>query len=297
MSEDVEFLPREDILSFEEILRLVRAFAGLGVSTVRLTGGEPLVRKDLASLVAQIRAVEGISEVTLTTNGSLLSRYAKPLRKAGIDRLNISLDTLNREKFAEITRRDRLEDVLAGIQAARKEGFKRIRINSVIMRGLNDDEIIPLTDYALGNDLDISFIEEMPLGEVGYDRQVTFISSDEIREIIGTRYRLSSTDYQTGGPARYWSADGYQGLVSFISPHSHNFCGDCNRVRLTASGRLLLCLGNEHSKDLLAELRSGCSDEEIRQSLIDALRLKPERHDFDLGEEVQILRFMSHTGG
>ena len=297
MSEDVEFLPRQDILSFEEIIRLATSFAQLGVTTIRLTGGEPLMRKKLPELVASIKAIEGIEEVVMTTNGTLLTTYAQPLFEAGLSRLNISLDTLKAERFKKLTRRDRLQAVLDGIAEAKKYAFDSIKLNAVIMRGMNDDEIVPLTDFALENGLDISFIEEMPLGEVGYDRSVTFLASADIKSKIAEKYSLDSSSYKTGGPAVYSKVEGYSSRIGFISPHTNNFCSDCNRVRITAVGRLLLCLGNENSQDLRTIIRDGCSDEALKDKLIAALQLKPEKHNFDLAEEVQILRFMSHTGG
>ena len=297
MSEDIEFLPRQDILSFEEIIRLAKSFAQLGVKKIRLTGGEPLMRKKLPELVAEIKAIEGIEEVVMTTNGTLLTKYAQPLFEAGLSRLNISLDTLKAERFQKLTRRDRLSAVLEGITEAKKYAFESIKLNAVIMRGMNDDEIIPLTDFALENNLDISFIEEMPLGEVGYDRSVTFLSSADIKSKIEEKYSLKPSNYKTGGPAVYSSIGAYKSRIGFISPHTNNFCSDCNRVRITAVGRLLLCLGNENSQDLRTTMREGCSDEDLNHKLISALQLKPEKHDFDLAEEVQILRFMSHTGG
>jgi cyclic pyranopterin phosphate synthase len=297
MSEDVEFLPRQDILSFEEIVRLATSFAQLGVTKIRLTGGEPLMRKRLPELVASIKAIEGIEEVVMTTNGTLLTQYAKPLFEAGLSRLNISLDTLKAERFKKLTRRDRLQAVLDGIAEAKKYAFESIKLNTVIMRGMNDDEIVPLTDFAVENELDISFIEEMPLGEVGYDRSVTFLASADIKQKIEEKYALLSSNYKTGGPAVYSAIEGYKSKIGFISPHTNNFCSACNRVRITAVGRLLLCLGNENSQDLRTIIRDGCSDEELKNKLISALQLKPEKHNFDLAEEVQILRFMSHTGG
>lgn len=297
MSEDVEFLPRQDILSFEEIVRIANSFARLGVNRIRITGGEPLMRKHLPELIASIKAIQGIEEVLLTTNGTLLTRYAKALYDAGLSRLNISLDTLKPAQFLALTRRDRLQEVLDGIAEAKKYPFSSIKINAVAMRGMNDDEIVALTDFAVANEIDITFIEEMPLGEVGYDRSVTFLPSDEVKTMIEQKYSLQATDYKTGGPARYWRVANTNTRVGFISPHSHNFCGDCNRVRITSVGRLLLCLGNEDSQDLRTLIRAGCSDEQLTEHLIDALKLKPEKHEFDLAEEVKILRFMSNTGG
>ena len=297
MSEDVEFLPRQDILSFEEILRLAESFAQLGVTKIRITGGEPLMRKKLPELITGIKAIEGIEEVVITTNGTLLTQYAKPLYEAGLSRLNISLDTLIPDRFKQLTRRDRLQAVLDGINEAKKYPFDSIKLNAVVMKGMNDDEIISLTDYAIDNEIDITFIEEMPLGEVGYDRSVTFLSSADIKAVIEGKYPLKTSSYKTGGPAVYSSIENKKTRIGFISPHSNNFCSDCNRVRITAVGRLLLCLGNENSQDLRTMMRAGCSDEKLMQNLISSLQLKPEKHDFDLAEEVQILRFMSHTCG
>lgn len=297
MSEDVEFLPRHDILSFEEILRLAKSFAQLGVKKIRITGGEPLMRKKLPELIAAIKAIDGIEEVVMTTNGTLLTQYAQALYEAGLSRLNISLDTLKPERFEKLTRRDRLDVVLAGIAEAKKYPFDGIKLNAVVMRGMNDDEIVELTQFAIANEIDITFIEEMPLGEVGYDRSVTFLSSDDIKAVLEQNFSLTDTSYKTGGPAVYSAIDNTKTKVGFISPHSNNFCGDCNRVRITSVGRLLLCLGNENSQDLRMVMRDGCSDEALTDLLINALQLKPEKHNFDLAEEVQILRFMSNTGG
>lgn len=297
MSEDVEFLPRQDILSFEEILRLANSFAKLGVKKIRITGGEPLMRKKLPELIASIKAIPGIEEVVMTTNGTLLTEYAKPLFEAGLSRLNISLDTLKADRFHQLTRRDRLQAVLDGIAEAKKYAFDGIKLNAVVMRGMNDDEIIDLTDFAVSNDIDITFIEEMPLGEVGYDRSVTFLSSADIKAIIEQQYELIDSAYKTGGPAVYSGLKDKKSRIGFISPHSNNFCSDCNRVRITAVGRLLLCLGNENSQDLRTFMREGADDQQLTDKLISALQLKPEKHEFDLAEEVQILRFMSHTGG
>ncbi len=297
MSEDVEFLPRQDILSFEEIVRLAESFAKLGVKKIRITGGEPLMRKNLPELIVRIKQIAGIEEVVMTTNGTLLTQYAKPLFEAGLSRLNISLDTLKADRFHKLTRRDRLQAVLDGIAEAKKYPFAGIKLNAVVMRGMNDDEIIDLTDYAIANDIDITFIEEMPLGEVGYDRSVTFLSSDDIKKELSEHYSLSNSTHKTGGPAVYSSVANSNTRIGFISPHSHNFCGDCNRIRITAVGRLLLCLGNENSQDLRGFMRANSSDEALTELLIKSLQLKPEKHDFNLAEEVQILRFMSHTGG
>lgn len=299
MAEDMQFLPRNEILSLEEILAAAEAFVSLGVRKIRLTGGEPLVRQNILWLVERIARLPGLHELVLTTNGSQLARMAVQLREAGVKRINVSLDSLQPQRFRELTRTGKLEDVLAGIAAAQRAGFERLKLNAVILRGRNDDEVLGLVDYARGNALDISFIEEMPLGKIEeHDRAGTFLSSEELRAIIGTRHALEPTEESTGGPSRYWRMPGSDTRVGFISPHSHNFCHLCNRVRLTVEGRLLLCLGNEHSADLRAVLREHPGDApRLREAIRAAMDLKPERHWFDLANEPQIVRFMNMTGG
>ncbi len=299
MSEDMVFAPREEILSLEELYAVADAFISLGVKRIRVTGGEPLVRKGLPTLLARLGAREELEDLAITTNGSQLHALASTLREAGVKRLNISLDSLKRERFAELTRRDRLERVLAGIEAARAAGFKRIKLNSVILKGRNDDEIIDLVTFAIDRGLDISFIEEMPLGSVSsHERHVTFCSSDEVRQRIETRYPLVRSSHATGGPSRYWQVAGTQTQVGFISPHSNNFCGSCNRVRVTAEGKLVLCLGHEGALDLKSLMRAHPGDaERLRNALVDALQLKPEKHHFNTDDQVQVVRFMSMTGG
>ncbi|GIZ12130.1 GTP 3',8-cyclase MoaA [Pseudomonas sp. NCCP-436] len=299
MSEDMQFAPRQQILTLEELYAVADAFIGLGVRRIRVTGGEPLVRKNLLQLLRRLGGREELEDLAITTNGSQLATLAQSLREAGVRRLNISLDSLRAERFAALTRRDRLAQVLDGIEAARRAGFARIKINTVIQRGRNDDEILDLLEFAIERDLDISFIEEMPLGSiVTHARQQTFCSSDEVRERIEQRYALVRSSRVTGGPSRYWQVVGYRTQVGFISPHSHNFCGDCNRVRVTAEGRLVLCLGHDDALDLKGLLRAHPGDgERLRQALVEALRLKPERHHFARDEQVQVVRFMSMTGG
>lgn len=297
MSEEMQFLPREQVLSLEEMLTLARTFTELGVRKIRLTGGEPLVRRNILWLIERLGELP--IELVMTTNGSQLHRFAEPLRRAGVKRLNISLDTLDRARFQQLTRTDRLTQVLDGIEAARIAGFERIKLNSVVLSGRNDDEVPALVEYARQRGFDISFIEEMPLGQISeHGRAETFCSSDTLRERLARHYVLKPTDERSGGPSRYYRMPDSDSRVGFISPHSHNFCADCNRVRLTAEGRLLLCLGNEHSVDLRALLRTPGSDpEQLRQAIVDAMQIKPERHHFDLDEVPQILRFMNMTGG
>lgn len=299
MSEDMVFAPRAQILSLEELYTVADAFIGLGVRRIRVTGGEPLVRKNLTSLLARLGARRELEDLAITTNGSQLALLAGELRRAGVRRLNVSLDSLRRERFAELTRRDRLEQVLDGLAAARSEGFERIKLNSVIQKGRNDDEVVDLVRFAVANALDISFIEEMPLGAVtGHARQATFCSSDEVRGQIEAHLPLVRSSHTSGGPSRYWQVPGSRTQVGFISPHSHNFCAACNRVRVTAEGKLVLCLGNEGALDLRALLRRHPGDSaRLRAALVEALRLKPERHHFNTDDQVQIVRFMSMTGG
>ncbi len=298
MSEKMTFLPREQVLSLEEIGRVASVFAGLGVEKIRLTGGEPLVRRDVMQLVDYLGTL-GLKDFTMTTNGSQLPRYAKALKAAGMHRLNISLDSLDAEKFHRITRKGQLQQVIDGIDAAQQAGFDQIKVNAVIMRGRNEDEVLDLVDFVRQRQIDISFIEEMPLGDVSdHGREETFCSSDEVKAMIEQRYRLEAINQQTGGPSRYFSMQDSRSKIGFISPHSHNFCGDCNRVRVTAEGRLLLCLGNEHSVDLRPILRAHPTDNKpLKQAIVDAMDLKPERHHFTTDGDVQIVRFMNMTGG
>ena len=298
MAEDMTFLPRPQVLTLEEIARVARTFMTLGTEKVRLAGGEPLVRRNILELVREIGGY-GLRDFAMTTNGSQLSTMAEPLRRAGLHRLNISLDSLDAARFRQITRTGDLSRVLEGIDAARQAGFRRIRLNSVIMKGRNDDEIPELIEFARRKQVDITFIEEMPLGEIQeHDRGLSLCTSDEVRAIIQRHHDLIPATEDSGGPARYYRMPDSHIRVGFISPHSHNFCASCNRVRVTVEGRLLLCLGNEHSVDLRPVLREHAEDDDrLRQAIIDAMDLKPERHHFSSRGEVQILRFMNMTGG
>ncbi|WP_324709187.1 GTP 3',8-cyclase MoaA [Pseudomonas citronellolis] len=299
MSEDMQFLPRDQVLSLEELYAVADAFIALGVRRIRITGGEPLVRKGLTSLLARLGARPELEDLAITSNGSQLAGRAAELRAAGVRRLNISLDSLRRERFAAFTRSDRLPQVLAGIEAARAAGFERIKLNCVVQKGRNDDEVCELVEYALARGLDISFIEEMPLGSISsHDRAQTLCSSDEVRVRLAEHWQLTPSLERSGGPSRYYRVDGLPSRIGFISPHSHNFCGDCNRVRVTAEGKLVLCLGHEGALDLRQLLRSHPGDgARLRAALVEALQLKPQRHHFDAAEQVQVLRFMSMTGG
>ncbi|WP_303290900.1 GTP 3',8-cyclase MoaA [Marinobacter sp. SS5-14b] len=298
MAEEMTFLPRAKILSLEEIARVARSFVSLGTEKIRLTGGEPLVRKGILDLVREIGHY-GLRDFAMTTNGSHLPEMAEELRKGGLHRLNISLDSLDPEKFHAVTRTGKLPQVLEGIEAARDAGFRNIKLNTVVMKGRNDEEIPDLIEFARARQLDITFIEEMPLGEISeHDRGLALCTSEEVRSIIRQHHDLEHTGDDTGGPARYYRMPGSDIRVGFISPHSHNFCATCNRVRVTVEGRLLLCLGNEHSVDLLGVLRAHPdNDEVLRETIIKAMDLKPERHHFSSNGDVEILRFMNMTGG
>lgn len=299
MAEEMQFLPRAKILSLEELTTLSEAFVELGVKRIRLTGGEPLVRQGMVGLIEHIAALPGLDEVTLTTNGSQLHRLAQPLADAGLKRLNISLDSLKAERFAALTRRDKLADVLNGIDHAVAAGFERIKLNAVIMKGRNDDEVLDLLHYAQDRGIDISYIEEMPLGTISeHDRKEVYCSSDEVREIIQQQQDLLPSAEVTGGPSRYFRTPGRSTRVGFISPHSHNFCSSCNRLRITAEGQLLLCLGRENAVDLRGLMRRYPGEKErLKQAIRDAVQHKPEQHLFAQDDAPQVLRFMNMTGG
>jgi len=299
MDEDMEFLPRARILTLEELALIGRAFVELGVRKLRITGGEPLVRNNVIRLFEDLGDLPKLDELVLTTNGSQLPRLALNLRAAGVRRVNISLDSLDSERFRRLTRTGDLNQVLAGIDAARAAGFEKLKINSVILKNRNEQEIVPLTKFASDRGMDISFIEEMPLGTIGdHDRAEAYYSSDRIREDLSQHYTLVPTTESTGGPSKYFRIAETGTRVGFISPHSHNFCGDCNRVRLTAEGRLLLCLGQEHSVDLKRVIRANPSDiVALKKAIVNSMAIKPKGHDFDLRQQPLIFRHMSHTGG
>ena len=299
MSEDMTFLPREQILSLEEIYLLAKCFTELGVTKIRITGGEPLVRRNAVDLLQKIGALPLLEELVMTTNGSQLATTAQQLKQAHVARLNISLDTLNAQKFTELTRTGDLETVLKGIHTAVNTGFQAIKINAVILKNRNDDEVVELVLFAQDLGIDISFIEEMPLGLINsHNRAETYYSSDQIKADLDAHFNLQKITDKTAGPSDYYRIQGSKTRVGFISPHSHNFCRTCNRVRLTAEGRLLLCLGNEHSVDLKSIVRDKNNDTDtIKQVIIDAMQIKPEQHEFDLTEQPIIMRHMNSTGG
>ncbi|MEE9345313.1 MAG: GTP 3',8-cyclase MoaA [Methylococcales bacterium] len=299
MSEKMTFLPRAQILTLEEIQFIASAFVDLGVTKLRVTGGEPLVRQGVISLLENLGGLPGLNELVITTNATHLQEMAGAIHNAGVKRINISLDSLRHERFRTITRVGDLDQVLAGIDAACQQGFEKIKINAVILKNRNHDEVGNLVDFAIEKHLDISFIEEMPLGIVDqHDRMEAYYSSDNILADLEPHFKLIQSTKLTGGPSVYYKVVGTRTNIGFISPHSHNFCSTCNRVRLTVEGKLLLCLGNEHSVDLKKVIRSNPGDTEIlKQTIVTALNLKPEKHEFDLSEQPVIFRHMSVTGG
>lgn len=299
MDDEMQFVPRAQLLTLEEISRIAQAFTELGVKKIRITGGEPLIRRNIIKLFEDLGQLPGLEELVTTTNGSQLTKLAQPLKDAGVKRLNISLDSLDAEKFKRITRVGDLNQVLAGIDTALATGFEKIKINAVILKNRNHDEVIDLVQYASERGMDISFIEEMPLGVIGdHDRAEAYYSSDEIRNDLEKVYELIPTTETTNGPSKYYKVTGTNSRVGFISPHSHNFCEDCNRVRLTCEGRLLLCLGQEHSVDLRKILRAYPEDnEKLKQTIRDSMSIKPKGHEFDLTTKPIIFRHMNVTGG
>lgn len=299
MEEDTKFVPRNHLLTLEELAIIGRAFTELGVNKIRITGGEPLVRRNVIKLFEDLGQLPGLNELVTTTNGSQLAKLAVSLKQAGVSRVNISLDSLDPVRFRQITRVGELNKVLTGIDAAVEAGFDKIKINSVILKNRNHDEVTDLVRFASSRNMDISFIEEMPLGiSSDHDRAEAYYSSDQIRQDLEQSFTLIPTTQTTAGPSRYFRITETNTLVGFISPHSHNFCGDCNRVRLTCEGRLLLCLGQEHSVDLKHILRTCPGDvERLKQSIRDSMQIKPKGHDFNLAAKPVIFRHMNVTGG
>lgn len=298
MPVDARFAAREEVMTLEENLRVVQAFVDLGVRKVRITGGEPLVRRDLAKLVRAIASLPERVEVTMTTNGSQLANHAESLRAAGLARINVSLDTLDPARFRAITHHGDVARVLEGLDAAKAAGFDRIKLNVVAMRGVNDGDILSLVDYAMRQGFNISFIEEMPFGDAKRARQLSFMSSDEVRQRIESAHALVPTVETTGGPARYYRIPGSETRVGFISPYTHNFCDSYNRVRVAATGELYPCLGNEGALPLLELLRAApYRPQAIRDAIARAMAYKPDGHRFGEDHQIHPLRFMSRTGG
>ena len=296
MSEHMEFLPRDEVLSLEESARLVKIFASLGVTKVRVTGGEPLVRKNIRWLFEKISMIPSLEEIVLTTNGSQLNEHAEMLKKTHV---NISLDSLDHTLFKKITRVGDLDKVLKGIDKALQQGFANLKINTVLMKGINDHEAVNLVNFAINKKMDISFIEEMPLGDIQHTRKDTYISNDEVLKKLQHHFNLIPTTLTSGGPAKYWQVANQATKVGFISPHSHNFCDTCNRVRVSSKGELFLCLGHEEKIELMPLLRQYPNEDwPIQKAIIESMMVKPEAHDFNLEiTKPAVVRFMSHTGG
>ncbi len=302
MAEDMTFLPRRELLSLEEMQRLCMVFIDEGVRKLRITGGEPLVRRDIMTLFHGLsrRLVDGsLDELTLTTNGALLKRYAAELADCGVRRVNVSLDTLDPERFQALTRLGDIAPVLEGMAAARSAGMQ-VKVNTVALKGINDGELNRLLGWCGDQGYDLTLIESMPMGEIGQLRDDHFMRLDQARAILEEHWTLEDSNHQTGGPSRYADVRELGNRVGFITPYSHNFCESCNRVRLTCTGTLYLCLGQDDAVDLRAPLREGGSDEMLRTAILDAITRKPKGHDFDetrLADGAQVIRFMSHTGG
>jgi GTP 3',8-cyclase len=302
MAEHMAFLPKADLLSLEELDRLCSVFIAKGVTKLRLTGGEPLVRRGIMMLVSSLsRHLDSgaLNELTLTTNGSQLTKFAADLKACGVERINVSLDTLDPDKFRAITRWGELDKVLAGIDAAQAAGL-RVKINAVALKGVNDDEIADLLAWAHGRGADLTVIEVMPLGDIGEERLAQYLPLSMVRARLEDRYTLVDDQYRTGGPARYVRVKETGGLLGFITPMTHNFCESCNRVRLTCTGTLYMCLGQEDAADLRAPLRASESNEPVYAAIDDAIARKPRGHDFIIDRRHRrpaLARHMSMTGG
>jgi cyclic pyranopterin phosphate synthase len=302
MSENMSFLPKADLLSLEELDRLCSAFVAKGVRKLRLTGGEPLVRRGIMTLFSSLSRhlkTGALDELTLTTNGSQLSKYAAELKSHGVERINVSLDTLDPDKFRAITRWGDLNQVLAGIDAAQAVGLK-VKINAVALKGVNEDELPDLVAWAHGRGMDITIIEVMPLGDIGEDRLGQYLPLSIVRSRLAARFSMEDIDHQTGGPARYVRVKETGGRLGFITPMTHNFCESCNRVRITCTGTLYMCLGQEDAADLRSPLRSSESNEPLYTAIDEAITRKPKGHDFIIDRRHQrpaLSRHMSVTGG
>lgn len=302
MSENMTFLPKKDLLTLEELDRLCSAFVDKGVKKLRLTGGEPLVRKNIMELFRSLsrHLVSGaLEELTLTTNGSQLAKYAHELADCGVKRVNVSIDTLDRDKFAKITRWGQLGKVMEGLEAARKAGLA-VKINAVALKEVNEFEIEDMMRWAHGEGFDLTFIETMPLGEIEEDRTDQYLPLSLVRRRLAEKFTLEDIPYKTGGPARYVEVAETGGRIGFITPLTHNFCESCNRVRVTCTGTLFMCLGQEDAADLRAPLRASEGNELLSDAIDEAIGRKPKGHDFVIerkGEGPAVGRHMSVTGG
>ena len=303
MSEDMAFLPKKDVLSLEELERLCNVFVKLGVKKLRLTGGEPLVRKNIMSLIRSLGHhldTGDLEELTLTTNGTQLHRYATELFDCGVRRVNVSIDTLDPKKFTEITRWGKIENVLRGIEAAANSGLK-IKLNTVALRGTNEDELPNMVEWAGERGFDITIIEVMPMGDIGAENRVSqYLPLSMVRSNLSEHFTLRDIDYKTGGPARYVEVEETGTKIGFITPLTHNFCESCNRVRLTCTGTLYMCLGQEDAADLKIPLRNSEGDEALTRAIHEAISRKPKGHDFIIDRRQKnssVPRHMSVTGG
>ena len=302
MSEDMAFLPKRDLLTLEELDRICSAFVDQGVRKLRITGGEPLVRRDIMTLFGSLSRhldSDALDELTVTTNGSQLARHAKELAACGVKRINVSIDTLDAEKFRRITRWGDLTKVLQGLDAAQNAGLK-VKINTVALKGVNEDEIEALLEWAHGRGMDLTLIEVMPLGEIDGQRIDQFLPLSLVRARLAGRYTLEDLADRTGGPARYVQVKETGGRLGFITPMTHNFCESCNRVRLTCTGQLFMCLGQEDAADLRAPVRASESNELLERAIVDAIARKPKGHDFIIDRRharPALSRHMSVTGG
>ena len=301
MAEDMEFLPKNNVLSLEELDRLCNTFIDLGVKKLRITGGEPLVRKNIMQLFNSLGKKLGkdLDELTLTTNGSQLDKYAYELFKSGVRRINISLDSLEENKFKKITRFGNLNKVIKGIMTAKKAGLK-IKINTVAIKGINDDEILSLVDWCGKNKFNLTFIEVMPMGEIGEKRVNQFMPLTEVKSLIQTKYSITKDPLRTAGPATYVHCHETDQKIGFITPNTHNFCELCNRVRITCTGEMYMCLGQQDKADLKTPLRKSENNEILKETIYEAISRKPKGHDFIINrkkEEKFVPRHMNVTGG
>jgi GTP 3',8-cyclase len=290
-----DFEEPSDWLTFDEIERVIRCFTELGTRRVRITGGEPLVRKNLPELAQRLAGLDKLDDLSLSTNATRLARHAEALSTAGVDRINVSLDTLRPDRFQEITQ-GKFEKVYDGLMAARDAGLDPIKINMVVMKGINEDEVGDMVEFCIENGFTLRFIETMPVGDTGRNATDHFVDLQQVRKQLERQYPLIPGVMPGGGPARYVQVEGTDLRIGFITPMSQHFCDTCNRIRLSVDGTLYLCLGQEHRFELRPLLRQGISDEELRQALIQAISLKPEKHEFNDKPE-QVIRFMSMTGG
>jgi len=301
MKEKMQFLPRKDILTLEEIERLCDNFIDLGVEKIRLTGGEPLVRSDIIKLIEKLnfkKNITNLKEITLTTNGTLLKKYAGELKNNGVDRINVSLDTINPEKYNKITRFGNIEKVFDGINEALDKGIK-IKINTVVIKDFNEDEIEELINWTDSKNIDLTFIEVMPMEETDISREYQFTSLTDIFNKLNRKFQFKQSNYKTGGPARFYVSDSLKTKIGFISPLTNNFCASCNRVRISSTGKLFMCLGQNDYVDFMEIMRKDYSDNFIKEKIKFALNIKPKNHDFMIGTKINkyMKRHMNVTGG